>query len=103
MATVQQADYLSESHDLVSKKARRSTVAIWVYLLSVVLLVGFFGLSLQETGMHLTIVTVLYFLGSSALLILLFRLVIGRLLTFDIRVVTTAENRASDQDRLRSG
>jgi hypothetical protein len=102
MATVQQEDYFTGPHDLVGK-ARRTSFAIWIYLLSILLLASFFGLALQETGKHLTIVTVLYFFGSSALLILFSRLVTGRLLNVNIRIVTAAESRTSDQDKLRIG
>lgn len=102
MTTAQQEDHLSGTHDLAGKIIRNTAVAIWVYALSALLFAGLFGLAFRETGKHLTIVTVLYFSASSALLILLARLVTGRLLNVNIRVVTAAGNRTTDQETLRT-
>jgi hypothetical protein len=96
MATLQQSDLSSESSKLVGKTD--TVFAPWVYILTIPIMIGFFLLALQETQWHLTITTILYFLGAAVLTVMLFRLMLGRPGKRSIHVVVvSSSDRHSDQ------
>jgi len=62
----------SESRIFDSRTVKDRSVAVWVYLLSLIVLSGIVGLALEKTAMRLTIITVFYVLCCAALLVFFF-------------------------------
>jgi hypothetical protein len=99
MGTQTQTDYPGDTKTSNDKPVRSGVVAVWVYLFIVLLFIGFFGLSLRETGGRLAITTILYFLGAATMTVALFRLAIGRLFSI-INVSVGGHERTENRSKV---
>ena len=79
MTTAYDSARVWQAEEFDPRTRHASAIALWVHGAALLGLAGLFWLALQQTSGRLTIVTVLYFLGSAALFLLVARLWTGHL------------------------
>jgi hypothetical protein len=97
VTTVHDSARVWQAEEFDAHTRHASAIALWVQGAALLGLAGLFWLALQQTSGRLTIVTVLYFLGSAALFLLVVRLWTGHLGEFAIwlgsRPLSTGDER----------